>query len=89
MAARRQTPPRRYHLDEDLPAAGSPDAGEFCTNCKDIEDMAVTDEPNHIDRIRQRFHECERTGKFEGDFCARLFIAESDSDQDSLFEEDE
>jgi hypothetical protein len=87
MAATRRTPPRKYHLDEDLPPAGASDAGEFCTNCNDIEDMAVTDEPDDIESIRRRFRECERTGKFEGDICSRLYIADTDADPGPLFED--
>lgn len=89
MAATRHTPPRRYHLDEDLQPAGVSGTGAFCANCNDIEDMAVTDEPNDIESIRRRFRECERTGKFEGDICARLYIADSDADPGPLFEEEE
>ena len=48
---------------------------EFCTNCDDIEDLAVQSEVKETSSLYKRFHNCELTGKFEGDLCSRLFIA--------------
>jgi hypothetical protein len=48
---------------------------EFCTNCDDIEDLAVKSEVKEVGKLYERFHNCEDSGKFEGDLCSRLFIA--------------
>jgi hypothetical protein len=48
---------------------------EFCTNCDGLDDLAVQSEVKEISKLYERFHNCENTGKFEGDLCSRLFIA--------------
>ena len=64
---------------------------EFCTNCDDIEDLAVQSEVKEVGMLYERFHNCEDTGKFVGDLCARLFIAtEATSlEENKELEEDE
>jgi len=61
---------------------------EFCVNCDGLEDLAVTPEAEDLEGIKQRFHNCEHTGKFSGDICSRMFVAEKSDDPGYLFEEE-
>jgi hypothetical protein len=51
------------------------DSLEFCTNCDGLEEFAVGSEVKEVSALYERFHNCETSGKFEGDLCSRLFIA--------------
>lgn len=62
----------------------------FCLNCDDMDDLATSEEAKKIDQIHERFDNCRKTGRFEGDICSRLFVAEDDIDSPDLFaQEDE
>lgn len=63
---------------------------EFCLNCNDMEDLAVSEEAAQLDQLHNRFNNCKESGKFQGDLCARIFVAE-DRIEDPVFfaEEDE
>ena len=62
----------------------------FCLNCNDMDDLATSEEAKQIDQIHERFDNCRKTGRFDGDLCARLFVAEDDIDSPDIFaEEDE
>ncbi len=62
---------------------------EFCTNCDDIEDLAVKGEVKEVGKLYERFHNCENTGKFEGDLCSRLFIATEATSLEETMEPEE
>ena len=48
---------------------------EFCTNCDGLDEFALDAQVKEVSALYERFHNCETTGKFEGDLCSRLFIA--------------
>lgn len=58
---------------------------QFCLNCNDMDDLAVSDESRNVEQLRRRFNNCKETGRFDGDICARLYVAEDDIDEPSLF----
>lgn len=57
----------------------------FCAECGEELDFFGI-EGVDVKKIKERHKKCRETGKFKGDKCAMLFIAESD---DQLFPEDE
>jgi len=62
----------------------------FCLNCNDMDDLAVSEEAEDLDQLQKRFQNCNDTGKFDGDMCARLFVADDNIDDPDLFaDEDE
>lgn len=70
--------------------AGNGQDVQFCLNCNDMDDLAVSDEAQDVEQLRRRFNNCKETGKFEGDMCARLYVAEDRIEDPGLFaDEDE
>jgi hypothetical protein len=62
---------------------------KFCVNCDDIDDMALDENAVNKEALRKRFQNCEKVGKFDGDVCSRLFIAEPGEEPGPIFEEDD
>jgi hypothetical protein len=60
---------------------------KFCLNCDDMEDLAVSEESKELQKIKDRFRNCNDTGRFQGDVCSRLFVAAEVNDTE-LFEDD-
>jgi hypothetical protein len=58
---------------------------QFCLNCNDMDDLAVSDEARNVEQLRRRFNNCKETGRFDGDICARLYVAEDGIDDPGLF----
>lgn len=53
----------------------------FCEECsKDMEKYAVVLKNISPEEARKQFNICKQTGRFKGEFCARLFIAENKYD---------
>lgn len=57
----------------------------FCLNCNDMDDLAVSEEARNVEQLRLRFNNCKETGRFEGDMCARLYVAEDRIEDPRLF----
>jgi hypothetical protein len=56
----------------------------FCTQCgEELNEFYLSAACSNIEDIRKRHENCKRTGKFQGDACAMLFIADN-SDIDFL-----
>ena len=52
-------------------------AGLFCLSCgEELENFSVSSDAADIEAIRKRHAKCVGKGKFDGEFCARLFIAD-------------
>ncbi len=62
---------------------------EFCLNCNDMDDLATSEEAKDLDQLHERFRNCREKGRFQGDMCARLFVAEDRIDDPALFAEDD
>ena len=58
---------------------------QFCLNCNDMDDLAVSEEVRDVEQLRRRFNNCKETGRFDGDMCARLYVAEDRIDDPGLF----
>ena len=49
----------------------------FCTACGDeLDEFCFSDQAENIESIRKRHAKCKEIGKFDGDVCARIFIAQ-------------
>lgn len=49
----------------------------FCTECgEDLSMFGISGEPIDLKKIKERHKNCIDKGKFKGDKCAMLFIAE-------------
>lgn len=62
---------------------------QFCLNCNDMDDLAVSDEAMDVEQLRRRFNNCKETGRFDGDMCARLYVAEDRIEDPGLFADDD
>ena len=59
----------------------------FCSACgEELEVFGIDGSTIDIEKVKERHANCRKTGKFKGDKCAMLFIAESN---ESLFLQDE
>ena len=73
----------------NIPAEETPDDVRFCLNCNDMDDLATSDESQDLDALRKRFNNCKESGRFDGDLCARLFVAEDGIADPSVFADDD
>jgi len=49
----------------------------FCTECGEkLEDFCFSDEAENLKILRKHHEHCKKTNKFNGEQCAKLFIAE-------------
>ncbi len=55
---------------------------KFCLNCDDMDDLAFDDENGRRDVVEKRFQNCQKTGRFNGDMCSRMFVVSDDAFQD-------
>jgi len=59
----------------------------YCTVCgATLDGFALSDDVQRLDMIRKNFEKCRKSGKFNGQFCSKLFIA-SPVDLDTLLED--
>ena len=59
----------------------------FCTECnEDLKNFCFTDGKD-IDSIKKNFSRCKEIGKFKGEFCSKLFIADNNNMENLLDEE--
>jgi hypothetical protein len=81
---------KRKKAQPDTPRqVDDPQDVKFCLNCDDMDDLAVNDEGKDVDALHRRFDNCVRTGRFDGDMCARLFVADDDIEGKDMFPEDD
>jgi len=60
----------------------------FCTECNaSLENFCFSDGVDNPEAIKKNLAQCKKKGKFVGDFCAKLFISNSDM-LDSLWEKE-
>lgn len=49
----------------------------FCTECGvQLQNFCFSARADDIEAIRKTLAQCKKTGRFTGEFCAKLFIAE-------------
>jgi len=62
---------------------------DFCTECENtLVNFGINSKKINNDLLRKRFEKCKATGKFKGNFCARLFIANFEIPEDEFLETD-
>jgi hypothetical protein len=61
----------------------------FCTQCGvELENYCFNKSSDDIEAIKMNLAQCKKTGRFAGDFCSKLFIAD-DKNLEILFLSDE
>jgi hypothetical protein len=51
----------------------------FCTECgAQLENFCVSAGVDDIESIKKTLAQCKKDGKFVGDFCSKLFIADTE-----------
>jgi hypothetical protein len=49
----------------------------YCTECGEkLENFCFSPDVGDLGAVQRRHEECKKVGKFKGDLCSRLFIAE-------------
>ena len=57
----------------------------FCTQCgAELENYCFNKSSNDIEAIKMNLAQCKKTGRFAGEFCSKLFIAD-DKNLEKLF----
>jgi hypothetical protein len=68
-----------------MPKKTSKPARFLCTACgESLDEFCFSEGADDVKAIIQRMATCKKEGKFEGHFCARLFIASSNGTARSL-----
>lgn len=62
---------------------------KFCLNCDDMDDLALSSEADDLAQLQDRFENCVHTGRFDGDVCSRLFVADDDLSASELLDDDD
>ncbi len=53
---------------------------QFCTECgDDLNEFYLSERVKQVEAVKANFENCQKTGKFKGEECSKLFIA-SDPD---------
>lgn len=60
----------------------------FCTECNtSLENFCFSSGVDNPEAIKKNLAQCKKSGKFVGEFCAKLFISNSET-LDSLWEKE-
>lgn len=52
----------------------------FCTECGEVlENFCFSNTAHDTDALKKNLAQCKKSGKFVGEFCAKLFITVGDS----------
>ena len=61
----------------------------FCTECGvELQNFCFNGKISNIEAIKKNLAQCKKTGKFKGDFCSKLFIADGNNLEDILSSDD-
>ncbi len=61
----------------------------FCTECgAELENYCFEKGPRDVEAIKMNLAQCKKSGKFTGEFCSKLFIAD-DEDLEAMFKDEE
>ena len=71
----------RHKKIEDLKVVNQPKK-IFCTECgEELEDFSFTEKAENIEMTKENFERCKKIGKFKGEQCSKMFIAQSNMDE--------
>jgi hypothetical protein len=60
----------------------------FCTECgTELDAFSLKEKAEDIDSVRKNTHNCKKIGKFKGEFCSKLFMAD-ETNLDELWSKD-
>ena len=66
---------------EDLKVISDPEQKIFCTECgADLDDFSFTDKAKDMKLVLENFNRCKTIGKFKGEQCSKIFIANINDD---------
>ena len=52
----------------------------FCTECGvELQNFCFNGRSNNVKALKMNFMQCIKKGKFSGDFCSKLFIADNNN----------
>jgi hypothetical protein len=72
----------------ETPGNTQPSKTIFCTECNtSLENYCFSSGVDDADSIKKTLAQCKKSGKFAGEFCAKLFISDPNT-LDSLWEKD-
>jgi len=61
---------------------------EFCTECgEELNELCFEDQVNDKEFLKKNHENCIKTGKFKGDVCSRMFIANDSGIEEILLDE--
>jgi hypothetical protein len=75
-------------ITNSLPRLDEENNVKFCLNCDDMDDLAVSPEADDLAHLQDRFENCVHTGRFEGDVCSRLFVADDAIETADMYEDE-
>jgi hypothetical protein len=62
----------------------------FCTECgTELENYCFDKSSNDVEAIKMNLAQCKKTGRFAGEFCSKLFIADDINFEKLFFNEEE
>lgn len=62
---------------------------EFCTECdKDLDNFWMDKRSYDPEKVKKNHERCVKTGKFRGEFCAKLFIISPDDTGEEWFKDE-
>jgi hypothetical protein len=85
-ASKKVSKPKK--MKSEITDESYPDKPAFCTQCdKDLDDFWMDKRADNPELVRRNHERCVKSGKFKGDFCAKLFIISSDDFEGAWFRE--
>ena len=62
----------------------------FCTECGvELQNYCFNGNIDNVESIKKNLAQCQKSGKFKGDFCSKLFIADDHNLEDIISTDDE
>jgi len=62
----------------------------YCTQCgEELDEFSLNEDCKNLDEVKKRWDNCKSTGKFKGDICSKVFIADKSMDNQSIFDDEE
>ncbi len=62
----------------------------FCTECGDkLNEFCFTESASDVDAVKKHMEGCKREGRYKGDMCSRVFIADDTNLEDAIPEGDD